>query len=98
MPNLYDYDEFQSYLFELESALSLASLKKCRGLEEDTPISAAIYALLRATSLFRASLSLVESRLDGCRGCCSTGVLGGVGCSATNFALKALAPTPRAGI
>jgi len=63
MPNLYDYDKFQSYLFELESALSLASLKKCRGLEEDTPISAAIYALLRATSLFRASLSLVESRL-----------------------------------
>jgi hypothetical protein len=59
--NLYDYDKFQRYLFELESALSLIGIRDCQDLQADTQLSAAIYALLRATSLFRATLSLLEA-------------------------------------
>jgi hypothetical protein len=61
MPSLYDYDKFQRCLFELESELSLIGIRKCHDLQADTQLSAAIYALLRATSLFRATLSLLEA-------------------------------------
>ena len=63
MPSLYDYDEFQRYLFELESALSLIGIRDCQDLQDHTQLSAAIYALLRATSLFRATLSLLDAGL-----------------------------------
>jgi hypothetical protein len=33
MPSLYDYDTFQSYLFELESALSRIGLRDCQDLK-----------------------------------------------------------------
>jgi hypothetical protein len=61
MPSLYEYDKFQRYLFELESELSLIGISECQDLQADTQLSAAIYALLRATSLFRATLSLLEA-------------------------------------
>jgi hypothetical protein len=61
MPSLYDHDKFQRYLFELESELSLIGIRECRNLQADTQLSAAIYSLLRATSLFRATLSLLEA-------------------------------------
>lgn len=63
MPSLYDYDEFQRCLFELESALSLIGIRDCQDLQEHTQLSAVIYALLRATSLFRATLVLLEAGL-----------------------------------
>jgi hypothetical protein len=46
MPRLYDYDKFQRYLFELESALSLVGIRDCQDLQDQTQLSAAIYALL----------------------------------------------------
>jgi hypothetical protein len=61
MPNLYDYDKFQRYLFELESALSLVGIRECQNLKAETQPSAAVYALIRATSLFRATLSLIQA-------------------------------------
>jgi len=67
MRNLYDHARFQKYLFELESALCSTAQRECEGLHADTQLSAAIYAFLRATSLFRAALSLLESGLiDAC--------------------------------
>lgn len=67
MPTLYDHDKFLTYLFELESALLLIGQRDCKGLHAETQLSAAIYVLLRATSLFRAALSLLESGLmDAC--------------------------------
>jgi hypothetical protein len=63
MPTLYDHDKFQQYLFELESALSLIGIRDCQDLQDHTQLSAAIYALLRATSLFRATLMLLEAGL-----------------------------------
>jgi hypothetical protein len=67
MPSLYDRDQFLACLLELESALSLIAHEKCQDLQAETQTSAAIFALLRATSLFRASLSLLESGLmDAC--------------------------------
>jgi hypothetical protein len=63
MPILYDPDKFQSYLFELESALSRVGIRDCQDLKADTQLSAAIYTLLRATSLFRATLLLLEHGL-----------------------------------
>jgi hypothetical protein len=63
MPSLYDYDSFQSYLFELESALSRIGLRDCQDLKANTQLSAAVYALLRATSLFRSVLSLLHTGL-----------------------------------
>jgi len=50
-------------LFELESALSGIGLRDCNDLQDTTQLSAAIYCLLRATSLFRATLSLVNAGL-----------------------------------
>lgn len=61
MPSLFDYEKFQAHLFELESALSLTAMRDCQSLHADSQLSAAIYALLRATSLFRATLSLLQS-------------------------------------
>ena len=67
VPTLYDHDKFLTYLYELESALSLIAQRDCKGLHAETQLSAAIYVLLRATSLFRAALSLLESGLmDAC--------------------------------
>jgi hypothetical protein len=67
MSSLYDYDTFLSYLFELESALSRIGLQDCQDLKADTQLSAAIYALLRATSLFRSALVLLHAGLmDAC--------------------------------
>jgi hypothetical protein len=63
MSSLYDYDEFQRYLFELESALSLIGIRDCQDLQDRTQLSAVIYTLLRATSLFRATLVLLEAGL-----------------------------------
>lgn len=63
MPTLYDYDTFQSYLFELESALSRIGLRDCQDLKANTQLSAAVYTLLRATSLFRSALSLLQAGL-----------------------------------
>src|ERR1035438_1603734 len=63
MPSLYDYDSFKSYLFELESALSRIGLRDCQDLKANTQLSAAVYALLRATSLFRSVLSLLHTGL-----------------------------------
>jgi hypothetical protein len=63
MQSLYDYEKFQRYLFELESALSLIGIRDCSDMRDDTQLSAVIYALLRATSLFRATLSLLENDL-----------------------------------
>jgi len=63
MPTLYDHDKFQQYLFELESALSLIGIRDCQDLQDHNQLSAAIYALLRATSLFRATLVLLEAGL-----------------------------------
>jgi hypothetical protein len=64
MPSLYDFNKFQSYLFELESALCLVGLRDCRDLQDDSQLGASIYSLLRATSLFRATLSLLEAGYD----------------------------------
>jgi hypothetical protein len=67
MSSLYDYETFQSYLFELESALSRIGLRDCQDLKADTQLSASIYALLRATSLFRSALVLLHAGLmDAC--------------------------------
>jgi len=63
MPSLYDQDKFQSFLFELESALSCIGIRDCQDLHAETQLSAAIYALLRATSLFRATLLLLRAGL-----------------------------------
>ena len=63
MSSLYNYDKFQGYLFELESALSLIGMRDCQDLQDQTQLSAVIYALLRATSLFRATLLLLEAGL-----------------------------------
>jgi hypothetical protein len=63
MPSLYDHDKFQSYLFELESALSRIGIRDCQDLHSDTQLSAAVYALLRATSLLRATLLLLRAGL-----------------------------------
>lgn len=63
MPSLYNHDNFRAYLFELESALCLVGLRDCQDLQADTQLSAVIYALLRATSLFHATLSLLEVSL-----------------------------------
>src|ERR1019366_1378735 len=54
---------FQAYLFELESALSLVGIRDCDDLRDASQLGAVIYALLRATSLFRATLSLLEAGL-----------------------------------
>lgn len=63
MPTLYDHEKFQQYLFELESALSLIGTRDCQDLQDYTQLSAVIYALLRATSLFRATLLLLKDGL-----------------------------------
>lgn len=63
MQTLYDYEKFQSYLFELESALSAIGIRDCEDLQVKTQLSAAIYCLLRATSLFRATLWLLRGGL-----------------------------------
>jgi hypothetical protein len=63
MPSLYDSERFQRCLFELESALSLIGIRDCQDLQADTQLCAAIYILLRATSLFRATLLLLEANL-----------------------------------
>jgi hypothetical protein len=61
MQTLYDYDKFQRCLFELESALTLIGIRDCQNLQDHTQRSAVIFALLRATSLFRATLVLLEA-------------------------------------
>jgi hypothetical protein len=63
MATLYDHEKFQSYLFELESALSTVGIRDCKDLHSTTQLAAAIYCLLRATSLFRAALSLARAGL-----------------------------------
>jgi hypothetical protein len=60
---LYDHEQFQSYLFELESALSTIGIRDCEDLHSASPLAAAVYCLLRATSLLRAVLSLAEAGL-----------------------------------
>jgi hypothetical protein len=45
---LYDYEEFQSYLFELESALSTVGIRDCEGLRSPTQLAAAVCCMLRA--------------------------------------------------
>ena len=60
MPTLYNYEEFLSYLFELESALSGVGMRDCENMQATTQLSASIYCLHRATSLFRATLSLIH--------------------------------------
>jgi hypothetical protein len=60
MPTLYDYEKFQDYLFELESALLEVGIRDCEDLQAKTQLSAVVYCLLRATSLFRATLSLIR--------------------------------------
>ncbi len=68
MPSLYEYDKFQRYLFELESELSLIGISECQDLQADTQLSAAIYALLRATkaasivALAQVSETIVTAR------------------------------------
>lgn len=62
-PSLYDYEKFQCYLFELESALSAIGIRDCQDMRATTQLTAAIYCLLRATSLFRATLSLIHAGL-----------------------------------
>ena len=81
MPIVYNYEEFLRYLSELESALLLSAQQNCNGLRTDTQTSAAIYALVRATSLFRASLLLLDAGLlDACdvvrRACWEAWMLG----------------------
>jgi hypothetical protein len=78
MSSLYDYDEFQKCLFELESALSFIGLRDCKDLQDYTQLSAATYALLRATSLFRAFLVLLEAGLNGRQRRNAQGLLGDV--------------------
>ena len=63
MSTLYDHEKFQSYLFELESALSAVGIRDCEDLHSTTQLAAAVYCLLRATSLFRATLSLAKAGL-----------------------------------
>jgi hypothetical protein len=63
MTALYDYDSFQSYLFELESVLSRVGINECDDMRSTTQQCAAIFCLLRATSLFRATLSLIRAGL-----------------------------------
>src|ERR1043166_4549552 len=63
MSTLYDHEKFQSYLFELESALSTIGIRDCANLQAKTQLTAIVYSLLRATSLFRATLSLAEAGL-----------------------------------
>lgn len=76
MSSLYNYDTFQSYLFELESALSRIGQRDCQDLKSNTQLSAAIYSLLRATSLFRSALVLLHGGLmDACD---AKGLLGSV--------------------
>jgi hypothetical protein len=74
MSSFYDYDRFRGFLFELESALCSVAAKDCEGLQKDCQLSAVIFNFLRATSLFRAALSLLESGLmdasDGVRRAC----------------------------
>jgi hypothetical protein len=60
MASLYDYDKFLEYLFELESQLSRVAIRDCEDLQAKTQLSASIYCLLRATSLFRATLCLIH--------------------------------------
>jgi hypothetical protein len=81
MPTLFDHEKFRAYLFEIESALSMTAQRDCEGLRAETQLSAAIYALLRATSMFRAALMLLETGLmDGCdvvrRACWEAWILG----------------------
>jgi len=61
--SLFDHDRFLSCLFELESALSRIGIRECQDLHANTQLSAAIYALLRATSLFRSLLLLLRAGL-----------------------------------
>ena len=63
MVNLYDQDKYLSYLFELESALSNVGIRDCQDLDAKTQMSASIFTLLRATSLFRATLLLIRAGL-----------------------------------
>jgi hypothetical protein len=63
MTTLYGYESFRSYLFELESALSNIGVRDCENLHATTQLAAAVYCLLRATSLFRATLSLTQDGL-----------------------------------
>jgi hypothetical protein len=60
MAVLYEYDRFQSYLFELEAALARVGVSDCADMHATNQLSAAIFCLLRATSLFRATLSLIH--------------------------------------
>lgn len=63
MPTLYEYESFQSFLFELESALARIGFGACDDMHAKTQLSAAIFCLFRATSLFRATLSLIHAGL-----------------------------------
>jgi len=45
MPTVYDYNKFQRYLFELESALSLIGIRDCQDLQDHAQLRAVIYAL-----------------------------------------------------
>lgn len=63
MLSQYDYDKFQTCIYELESALCLIGIRDCADMQDRTQLSAAIFTLLRATSLFRATLLLLNAGL-----------------------------------
>jgi hypothetical protein len=81
MTSLDNKERFLEYIYELESALSATAVRDCQGLHAETQLSAAVYALLRATSLFRASITLLDADLlDACdvvrRACWEAWMLG----------------------
>lgn len=81
MAGIYDREQFLACIFELESALSLIAHEQCDDLQDQTQTSAAIFALIRATSLFRASHFLLDAGLmDSCdvvrRACWEAWMLG----------------------
>jgi len=58
---MYSYENFLAYLFELESALAYVGIRDCEDMQATTQVCASIFCLLRATSLCRATLKLVNA-------------------------------------
>lgn len=60
---IFNNNKFHRYLYELESALSFVGIRDCADMKDDSQLSAVIFAFLRAASLFRATLLLLDSGL-----------------------------------
>ena len=56
-----DYPAYFGYLRESEAELLKIGIAKCNGFHDQTQLSAVIFLLLRATSLFRSGLSILAN-------------------------------------